>query len=128
MRPRLFRTLGFGLIALFSAAFIDSWTQWGQDSQHWGFAPVVGQPPLRILADIVYDPFSAQEQAEAGGSLLTHFQAPLVDRKDVFMTFKSGAYVSCSPRGAARRFRAGRMPGVSKCGMSSDCIGPAVVW
>ena len=65
------------MAALPSVAFVDSWTQWGQDSQHWGFAPVVGQPPLRILADIIYDPFSAQEQAEAGGSLLTHFQAPL---------------------------------------------------
>ena len=40
------------------------------DPQHWGFSSVPGQSPSRILADIVYDPFSSQEQAEAGGFLL----------------------------------------------------------
>ena len=79
---------------LFATVFADSWPQWGRDAQHWGFSPVAGQSPSRILADIVYDPFSAQEQAEAGGFLLTHFQAPIVDQNDVFMTFKTGRYVS----------------------------------
>ena len=82
---------------LFATVFADSWPQWGRDAQHWGFSPVAGQSPSRILADIVYDPFSAQEQAEAGGFLLTHFQAPIVDQNDVFMTFKTGRYVSCDP-------------------------------
>jgi hypothetical protein len=90
----------FGFFGFFSTAFADSWPQWGRDPQHWGFTPVAGQSPSRILANIVYDPFSAQEQDESGGSLLTHFQAPLVDRDDVFMTFKSGTYVSCSPAGS----------------------------
>jgi hypothetical protein len=85
----------------------ESWLQWGRDAQHMGFMPVVGQFPRRILADIVYDPFSGQEQAEAGGSLLTHFQAPLVDGRDVFMTFKSGTYVSCSPPGSGSPFPCG---------------------
>ncbi len=87
-------------LLVFSTAFADSWPQWGRDSQHWGFTPLAGQSPSRILADIVYDPFSAQEQAESGGSLLTHFQAPLVDRDDTFMTFKTGTYVSCTPAGS----------------------------
>jgi len=91
---------GFGVLVSFSTAVADSWVQWGRDPQHWGFTPVVGQSPSRILADVVYDPFSAKEQAEADGSLLTHFQAPLVDGNDVFMTFKTGAYVSCTPAGS----------------------------
>jgi hypothetical protein len=92
---------GVAFLTLFSTALADSWPQWGRDPQHWGFTPVVGQSPSRILADIVYDPFSAQEQAESGGSLLTHFQAPLVDGADTFMTFKTGTYVSCNPAGSA---------------------------
>jgi hypothetical protein len=87
-------------LIFFSTALADPWRQWGGDAQHRGFTPVVGQSPTRILADVVYDPFSAKEQAEAGGTLLTHFQAPLVDGNDVFMTFKTGTYVSCSPAGS----------------------------
>jgi len=59
----------------FSTALADSCQQWGRDPQHWGFTPVVGQSPSRILADVIYDPFSTQERAEAGSTLLTHFQA-----------------------------------------------------
>jgi hypothetical protein len=60
----------------------------------------MGQSPTRILADVVYDSFSEKEQAESNGRLLTHFQAPLVDRNDVFMMFKTGTYVSCNPPGS----------------------------
>ena len=88
------------VLAFVSVALADSWPQWGRDAQHSGFTPVVGQKPSDILADIVYDPFSAQEQAEANGNLLTHYQAPLVDGNDVFMTFKSGRYAACSPPGS----------------------------
>jgi hypothetical protein len=98
MRSRLLLTC-CACLALFVTTFAESWPQWGRDAQHWGFAAVAGQSPSRILADIVYDPFSAREQNESGGALLTHFQAPLVDRDDVFMTFKTGTYVSCNPAG-----------------------------
>src|SRR5262245_62616258 len=91
---------GLGVAVFFSTAVGNSWTQWGRDPQHWGFVPVAGQLPSRILADVVYDPFSEQEQAEAAGTLLTHFQAPLVDGRDVFMTFKTGTYLSCNPAGS----------------------------
>ena len=99
MRSRSLLTVA-ALLTFFSTAFADSWPQWGRDSQHSGFAPVAGQSPSRILADIVYDPFSSQEQAESNGNLLTHFQAPLVDGRDVFMTFKTGTYPSCNPAGS----------------------------
>ena len=96
-----------GLLLAPSLAYPEAWPQWGRDSQHWGFTPVAGQPPARVRAKIVYDPFSAQEQAESGGSLLTHFQAPLVDGPDVFMTFKTGTYRSCSPPGSGVPFPCG---------------------
>jgi hypothetical protein len=89
------------------AASAQSWRQWGGDPQHSGFLPVEGQPPDRVLATIVYDPFSDQEQAEAGGNLLTHFQAPLVDGNDVFMMFKSGMHVPCVPPGSGEPFPCG---------------------
>jgi hypothetical protein len=53
---------------------------------------VAGQSPERILADVVYDPFVAQEQAAARGSLLVHYPAPLVDGDDVFLMSKGGAF------------------------------------
>ena len=102
--PQLVRThlllIAVAIVAFLPLIFADSWAQWGRDPQHWGFTTSVGQSPSQILADVVYDPFSAKEQAEAGGTLLTHFQAPLVDGNDVFMTFKTGTYVSCNPAGS----------------------------
>ena len=77
-----------------------SWPQWGHDAQHSGFVSVVGQAPNNILVDMVYDPFVALAQGEAGGDLITHYSTPLVDGTDVFMEFKTGTYVSCSPPGS----------------------------
>jgi hypothetical protein len=68
-------TMGVTLVAL---AFAENWLQWGQNAQHNGRALVVGQNPSRILADLIYDPFVPQEQAEENGELLAHYQTPLV--------------------------------------------------
>jgi hypothetical protein len=84
-----------------------SWRQWGHDAQHSGYVSVVGQTPNEILANIVYDPFVAMAQAESGGDLLTHYSTPLVDGTDVFMEFKTGTYVSCSPPGSGSPFPCG---------------------
>jgi hypothetical protein len=51
------------------------------------------------LADIVYDPFVAQEQAEFFGDLVAHYQATLTDGNDFYMESKSGTYPSCNPPG-----------------------------
>ena len=59
----------------------------------------MGQSASRQLADIVYDPFVAQEQAESNGSLITHYPAPVVDGSDVYMLVKTGTYTSCNPAG-----------------------------
>src|SRR5215472_12824826 len=48
-----------------------------------------------------------KEQAENGGELLAHYQAPLTHGQDVFMEFISGTYVSCNPPGAYTPFPCG---------------------
>jgi hypothetical protein len=77
-------------------AFGADWPQWGHDQNHTGATSAVGQNLNTILADIVYDPFVAQEQADPNGDndLLAHFQTPLVDGNDVFMEFKSGNFTT----------------------------------
>jgi hypothetical protein len=83
-----------------------AWPQWGQNPQHTGFLPVVGQAPQAKLSDQVFDPFVPQEIAESG-ALLTHYQVPLVNGTNVFMEFKSGTYVSCQPPGSGQPFPCG---------------------
>jgi hypothetical protein len=84
-----------------NAAF---WPQWGANPQHTGMVAVAGQSTTNQLADIVYDPFTQQEEAEnqpafGAPTLLAHFQAPIVDGNDVYMTTKTGTYESCNPPG-----------------------------
>ena len=75
-------------------AWSQDWQQWGKNPQHTGATNVVGQHANRILDDVIYDPFVEAEKADpfAGGDLLAHYQAPLLDGDDVFMEFKTGAY------------------------------------
>lgn len=75
------------------------WQQWGADQQHSGHVAVAGQSATRQLADITYDPFVTQEQAESGGSLLAHYPAPLTDGNDVYLMVKTGSYTPCNPAG-----------------------------
>jgi hypothetical protein len=75
------------------------WAQWGADPGHTGSISAAGQGLTRKLADIVYDPFVTQEQAEQGGSLVAHYQATLVDGNDFYMETKSGTYPACNPPG-----------------------------
>jgi hypothetical protein len=73
------------------------WAQWGANPGHSGAISIAGQSLNKKLADIVYDPFVTQEQAEQGGSLVAHYQATLVDGNDFYMESKSGTYPSCTP-------------------------------
>ncbi len=67
-----------------------NWPQWGQN------------------------PFVPAEQAEQGGDLLAHYQAPLAVGNDVFMEFETGRWVPCSPPGS------GNPPaGEPACGVDS---------
>jgi outer membrane protein assembly factor BamB len=80
------------LVVGVSQASAQLWNQWAGGPQHTGSLPVTGQRFDKELANIIVDPFVAQERAEAGGSLLVHYQTPLSDGKDVFMEVKSGEY------------------------------------
>jgi hypothetical protein len=84
-----------------------AWPQWGQNPQHTGFLGVAGQAPQAKLSDQTFDPFTVQEEAESGGSLLMHYQVPLVNGSNVFMEFKAGNYVSCNPPGSGQPFPCG---------------------
>jgi hypothetical protein len=92
---------------LFAAPDSSGWPQWGGNPQHQGSAAVAGQPLTAVLADILYDPFVAQEAAEGGGQLNVHYAAPLVDEGAVYIERKSGAYVSCQPPRSGQPFPCG---------------------
>jgi outer membrane protein assembly factor BamB len=77
-----------------------NWLQWGRTAQHNGDSPAVGQNPQVQLADITFDPFVVQEQAEAGGPLTAHYQVPLIDGDTTFLEYKTGVYISCDPPGS----------------------------
>lgn len=93
----------FGLLVI-TAAWGEleqqEWLQWAQNPQHTGFIGVQGQAPEKQLADIVYDPFVAQEQTEENGELLVHYQVPLINQKHVYMEFKTGVWVPCPTPGS----------------------------
>ena len=75
------------------------WAQWGSTSQHSGTTSVAAQSLTHKLADIVYDPFVTQQQAEFSGDLVVHYQATLTDGNDFYMESKSGTYPACTPAG-----------------------------
>ncbi len=74
----------------------DAWHQWGNNASHDGASCVSGQPLRTALSSTVYDPFLAQELADAGGELLVHYQAPLIDGDDLYMMTKHGTYTPCN--------------------------------
>src|SRR5215471_17033182 len=99
---------------LFAQGLPFNWPQWGQNPQHQGFVQTMGQAATSILADQVYDPFTAAEERDTGGDLLVHYQVPLVDGEDVFMEFKTGSFIECSPPGSGNP-----PPGETDCGISA---------
>src|SRR5712692_9374268 len=107
---------GIGLLSIVILADSPTvgWPQWGQNPQHSGMVDVVGQAATSILADVVYDPFTAAEERDTGGDLLVHYQVPLVDGEDVFMELKGGRFIECAPPGS------GNPPaGETDCGQSA---------
>jgi hypothetical protein len=68
------------------------WPEWGRTPQHTGSTSAVGQNASAQLANIVYDPFVSQEQADSDGELLVHYQVPLVDGNGVVLEVKTGSY------------------------------------
>jgi hypothetical protein len=80
------------LVLALSAFAQQTWNQWAGGPSHNGSLPVTAHPLAKQLANIVVDPHADNARAEAGGSLLVHYQTPLSDGRDVFMEVKSGTY------------------------------------
>ncbi len=79
-----------------AAAEVDpvGWAQWGQNERHQGNVRTTGQDVVSVLADKVYDPFTAAEEDSTGGDLLVHYQVPLLEANDVYMEFKTGTFTT----------------------------------
>src|SRR4051794_23827854 len=77
-----------------------TWPQFGHDPQHAGAVDVAGQAPARIVARAVLDPFVPAETAETHGSLLVHYQAPLVEGNDAYVPVMGGTFTACNPPGS----------------------------
>ena len=106
-------SLGVGLAVAQSDQSL-GWPQWGQNSQHDSFVSTVAQDVNSVLADVVYDPFTAAEARDTGGSLLVHYQVAILAGNDVFMEFKSGRFIECDPPGS------GNPPvGEAECGIAA---------
>lgn len=80
----------------------NGWTQWGGNPQHSGASAAVAQTPDRVVSFFQYDPLVPDQQADAGGDLLAHYPAPIVDSGEVFMEFKAGQWTACSPPGSGK--------------------------
>ncbi len=107
-------TISRSVPTIFADDVNQNWPQWGQNQQHQGFVSTVGQNATSILADTIYDPFTAAEERDTGGDLLVHYQVPLLEGDDVFMEFKTGRFIECDPPGS------GNVPaGETDCGQSA---------
>jgi len=86
------RALALSFVLLSLPVSAQSWSQWAAGPRHTGSLPISAQRLDVQQAAIVVDPFVALERAEAGGSLLVHYQTPLSDGNEVFMSIKGGTY------------------------------------
>ncbi len=76
-------------------ASAQDWPQWALNPQHTEFLrETTAQPLNRNLVNLIYDFNTAAEKADpnAGGTLLVHYQVPLIDDQDVFIESKDGTY------------------------------------
>jgi len=76
---------------------VTDWTQTGRTAEHAGTVCASGVSLSSQVSTFVLDPNLPQETAETGGSLLVHYQVPLVVGDDVYAAVKTaGTYVSCA--------------------------------
>jgi outer membrane protein assembly factor BamB len=123
MRRNVLRSLVIALVVSAVTRFTNvaiaeegpiNWSQWGQNSLHQGFVRTEGQDATSILADKIYDPFAAAEARDAGGTLVVHYQVPLIEGNNVYMEFKTGRFIECVPPGSGIP-----PPGEADCGQSA---------
>src|SRR5215831_19455392 len=102
MRPAFLRLIALASVAVLASALSApaladegntvGWAQWGQNQKHQGNVSTDGQDLASVLADKVYDPFTAAEEAASGDELLVHYQVPILESNNVWMEFKTGTF------------------------------------
>ena len=90
----MFKQIALLLCAL-PFAFGQNWNQWGQNARHTGTVSVSGQRLEAAIAEFQYDPLADALRQDAGGDLLVHYMAPIVDGNDVFIMTRVGEWSSC---------------------------------
>lgn len=88
----MLRTLIPFLFLVSSTVAGQEWPQWGGNPQHGSRVNIVGQSLDRNFVSFLYDSLVNQEVFFSNGSLLAHYQAPLVDGNDVYMMNKTGVF------------------------------------
>src|SRR5688572_21041703 len=80
----------FSLLA--SIANAQDWGQWGRNAQHDGASPVTGSRLQRIRHELLIDPFVQRLMTISWGSMLVHYQVPLLDGRDAVVLENGGVY------------------------------------
>jgi hypothetical protein len=83
------------LLLIAVPALSQEWPQWAANAQHTERVAAFGQSPDINIENIVYDEL-VNQQIFATGSLLVHYQTPLVDGNDVYMMSKTGHFTATS--------------------------------
>ncbi len=90
--------LAFCMQSSSAMAQTTGWPQWGQNPQRTGMVSNNGDNLDFQVASVTYDPFVSQEQASQGGSLLAHYQSPLIDGSSIYMLSESGTFSASNPQ------------------------------
>jgi hypothetical protein len=83
------------LLALPLMVCAQDWPQWALNPQHTLLdGNATAQPLNKVLANFIYDFNVAAEEADPNnqGTLLVHYQVPLIDGNDVYIESKAGTY------------------------------------
>jgi len=86
------RLFVLAMMLLAAAAAEGQWPQFGGNPRHTGSAALTAQPLVKVLADVIHDPFVPEEVSDSG-DLFIHYPAPILDSDDVFMSRKEQAIV-----------------------------------
>src|SRR5260370_35139193 len=89
--------LAFCMQSSSAMAQTTGWPQWGQNPQRTGMVSNNGDNLDFQVASVTYDPFVSQEQASQGGSLLAHYQSPLIDGSSIYLLSESGTFSATTP-------------------------------
>lgn len=86
------RLFAFAICLTGTSGAFAQWSQFGANARHNGNTAITAQPLVRVLAEVVHDPFVPDEIAPESGNLYVHYAGPLLDGDDVFMTYKESIY------------------------------------